>query len=81
MRSGCANDANERHTVQVRAISAAVRQGLAATHTGRSVLAERARLDPTGEAQAAGLDPARRRELLEGSTLGCGLLREEARRR
>ena len=58
-------------------IGAEVRQGLAATHTGRSVLAERARLDPTGEAQAAGLDPARRRELLEASTLGRGLLRAE----
>ena len=58
-------------------ISAEVRRGLEATHTGQSVLAERARLDPTGEAQAAGLDPARRRELLEASTLGRGLLRAE----
>ncbi len=61
-------------------IGADVRRDLAATHTGRSVLVERARLDPTGEGQAAGLDPARRRELLEASTLGRSLLREEAHR-
>ncbi len=60
-------------------IGAEVRRGLEATHTGRAVLAERARLDRTGEAQAAGLDPARRRELLEGSTLGRSLLRAELR--
>ena len=60
-------------------ISAEVRAALGATSSGLAVLAERARLDPTGEAQAAGLDPARRRELLEGSTLGRAMLAEEAR--
>jgi hypothetical protein len=62
-------------------ISDAVRRGLAATHLGRQVLAERARRDPDGEAEAAGLDPARRRALLEGSPQGRAILADEDRAR
>ena len=43
-------------------------------------MTDRTRHDPAGEAPATGLDPARRRELLGASTLGRGMLREEARR-